>query len=77
MTKMMCRFCGEVFELEDISTPMPDSPLGFVWVKDQCPKCNRGFDDWYVSMRGGIDYYLREILPRAIRYQRNIPPEEG
>ena len=77
-SRMMCKFCGTIFNLEDISTPMdPPTILHFVYVKDECPNCKRGFDDWYVSMRGGIDYYLHEILPRAIRYQRNIPPEEG
>jgi len=48
MTRMKCRFCGEIFDLKDISRPMDSSKLfRFVWVEDRCPKCKKGMDDWY------------------------------
>ncbi len=45
--QMKCRFCGATFDLKDISKPMDNSPLEFVWVRDNCPNCKRGMDDWY------------------------------
>lgn len=29
MTRMMCRYCGEIFDKEEVSTPMKDK--GWVW----------------------------------------------
>ena len=49
MTLMKCRFCKAVFNLEDISKPMRMGD--FVWVRDNCPNCGKGMDDWYVSER--------------------------
>jgi len=72
MSEMMCKFCGSIFELEDISKPMKGSAFGFVWVDDQCPKCKKGFDDWYIPMESRTNLYFRDILPRAIRYQKNV-----
>ena len=46
---MKCRFCGSVFDLKDISKPM-DTP-GFVWVRDNCPNCGKGMDNWYERVR--------------------------
>ena len=67
-TKMMCRFCGAVFNLDDISKPMePQGFLHFVYVEDQCPKCKRGFDDWYVPNSS-----WHEQWRDAVRFQRNI-----
>ena len=49
MTRMKCRFCKTIFNLEDISKPMGIGD--FVWVRDNCPNCGKGMDDWYVSER--------------------------
>ena len=46
---MRCKFCGAIFDLKDISKPM-DTP-GFVWVRDNCPNCKRGMDNWYERVR--------------------------
>ena len=69
MTRMMCRYCGEIFDKEEVSTPMKDK--GWVWMKDSCPKCHKGMDDWYIS---DIlwDMYSKEITLRAIRYNRRV-----
>ena len=51
---MKCRFCGAVFNLKDISNSMgyDSGPrFGFVWVRDNCPNCKRGMDDWYERVR--------------------------
>ena len=45
--KFICRFCGEVFDEEDISVPMDDP--GWINVRDTCPRCHRGMDNWYIS----------------------------
>ena len=52
MTSFYCVYCGEVFAKEDVSTPMESedgNPLGWVWVRETCPRCHRGCDDWYAS----------------------------
>lgn len=57
MTKMRCIHCGEIFDLEDISKPIPEKYMGsnkrfgFVWISDNCPKCKKGMDDWYEMVR--------------------------
>lgn len=49
--QMKCKFCGAIFDLKDISKPIDNSPFGFVWVRDNCPNCKRGMDDWYERVR--------------------------
>ena len=71
MTKYMCVHCGRVFKKEDISHPMKDSP-GWVWMRDSCPVCGKGCDDWYTSLRWIVEY---DIL-KAIRVQRNVKVSE-
>lgn len=68
MTRFMCIYCGEKFDKEEVSHPMKNCP-GWVWVEDQCPKCHKGMDDWYIS---DIlwDMYSAEIIRRAVRYCR-------
>lgn len=66
MTRMMCRFCGEWFDKEDVSKPMGG---GWVWMRDDCPKCHRGMDDWYISdILWNLS--LPGIIRRATRYCR-------
>lgn len=67
MTNFMCVYCGRVFKKEDISKPMEDYP-GWVWMRDSCPVCRKGFDDWYRRCR------IRDPLTllKAIRVQRNV-----
>ena len=48
---MRCKFCGSIFDLKDVSKPMDNSLFGFVWVRDNCPNCKRGMDDWYERVR--------------------------
>ncbi len=63
MTRMKCRFCDAIFNLEDISHPMePKTILNFVYIVDQCPNCGKGFDDWYVpeSYWDRMDTYYGE-----------------
>lgn len=67
MTKYMCVYCGRVFKKEDISKPMKDYP-GWDWMRDSCPVCKKGFDDWYSKCRV-CDPLL---LLKAIRVQRNV-----
>lgn len=69
MTRIMCRYCGEIFDKEEVSTPMKYKD--WVWMKDKCPKCHKGMDDWYIS---DIlwDMYSKEITLRAIRYNRRV-----
>ena len=69
MTRFMCRFCGRVFEKEEISTPMKEE--GWVWMRDNCPVCRKGMDDWYVSE----SWWKNEWLV-AIRHQRNVKTSE-
>ena len=76
-TKFMCRFCGSVFNIEDVSHPMDEwNKSGilrdWIWVDDQCPKCKRGLDDWYISNLSWPDHWRD-----AVRYQRNIKTEVG
>ncbi len=75
-TKFKCLFCGESFDLDKISRPLPPKGiLDFVWVPDSCPSCHR-YDpkfkkEWYITnqmMRS--DYYQKMIISRAIRYCR-------
>ena len=66
MTRFMCRYCQRIFEKEDISKPMKDCP-GWVWMRDNCPVCRKGMDDWYVS-----EYWWKNMWLEAIRYQRNV-----
>lgn len=73
MTRFLCIFCGESFDKEDVSIPMKNSP-GWVWMRDSCPKCHRGMDNWYISdiLR---DMYFNQILKRAIRYCKVVKNE--
>lgn len=71
MTKMKCKYCGAVFDLKDISTPMKGALLDFVWVRDRCPACHKGMDDWYLSDKvWNHPWNQREMMLRAIRYYR-------
>lgn len=70
MTRFMCRFCGRVFEKEDISTPMKEA--GWVWMRDDCPVCRKGRDDWYVS-----EIMWKYDWLGAVRYQRNVKADEA
>ena len=45
--RFSCRFCGDVFDQADISVPMDDP--GWIWMRDTCPRCHRGMDNWYIS----------------------------
>lgn len=47
MTSFYCRFCGRVYDQDEVSVPM--KMPGWIWVKDECPGCHKGMDDWYVS----------------------------
>lgn len=44
--RFMCRYCGAIFNKEEISRPMKNQGRGllgdWVWMDDQCPKCKRG-----------------------------------
>lgn len=57
MTKMRCIHCDMVFDLEDISKPIPEKyaesnkRFGFVWIADCCPNCKKGMDDWYEKVK--------------------------
>ena len=76
MTRMMCKFCASIFDLKDISHPMDEWNKNgllrdWVWVADECPKCKRGFDDWYESedrRHGGWP----DLWRRAVRYCRMV-----
>ena len=51
MGRVKCKFCGATFDIEEVSKPMPEpNPFGFVWMKDSCPNCNKGMDNWYVGV---------------------------
>lgn len=63
--RFSCRFCGDVFDKADISTPMDDPR--WVWMRDTCPRCHKGMDDWYVSER-----WMEDWIILAIRHQRNV-----
>lgn len=63
--KFSCRFCGDVFDKDDISVPMDDP--GWVWMRETCPRCGKGMDDWYVS-----EIWMRNWIFLAIRHQRNV-----
>ena len=69
--RFMCRFCWSIFQKEEISTPMTNKKgerIGdWVWMRDQCPKCGKGLDDWYVPEREWADLWRD-----AVRYQRNV-----
>jgi len=69
MTRFMCRFCGRIFEQEDVSVPMKDNVgfTGWIWMRDNCPVCKKGMDDWYVSER-----WWKYMWREAVRYQRNV-----
>ena len=72
MTKFMCIYCGRVFRMEDISKPMEDYP-GWVWMRDTCPVCRKGCDDWYSKCRRTTNPV--HVL-KAIRVQRNVKVSE-
>ena len=69
MTRFMCRFCGRVFEKEEISVPMKEK--GWVWMRDNCPVCRKGMDDWYVP-----EFMWKDMWLVAIRHQRNVKTSE-
>lgn len=69
MTSFYCIHCGGVFDGADISTPMKDSP-GWVWMRDDCPRCHKGLDNWYRSL-GGVTRYTHVLVgasKNAIRH---------
>ena len=77
-TKFKCIFCGEMFNLDDISKPIyPKGIFDFVWVPDACPKCHR-YDrkfklEWYITDRMiKSDYYQKILISRTIRYCRIV-----
>ncbi len=74
-SKFMCRYCGAIFDKEEISRPMKNQGRGilgdWVWMDDQCPKCKKGLDNWYIPTRYILGMHFKEILQRAIRYQRD------
>ena len=72
MTNFMCVYCGRVFKKEDISKPMEGYP-GWVWMRDSCPVCGKGLDDWYDKCRRTSNQI--QVL-KAIRVQRNVEVEE-
>lgn len=67
--RFSCRFCGAVFDKEDISVPMDDP--GWVWMRHTCPRCHKGMDDWYVS-----EIWEKHWIFLAIRHQRNVEVSE-
>lgn len=74
MTRFMCRFCGHVFEKEEISISMESNTgkfKGWAWswtsIRDNCPVCRKGMDDWYVS-----EIMWKYDWLGAVRYQRNV-----
>lgn len=71
MTSFFCVYCGRVFDKEKISTPMKQAP-GWVWMRDMCPGCGKGFDDWYVSCRfvGEFTRTTRIAAMTAVRHPR-------
>ena len=73
MTNFMCRYCGRMFKKEDISEPMEGCP-GWVWMRDSCPVCGKGLDDWYINCLWIDNDPL--FLLKAIRVQRNVKVSE-
>lgn len=73
MTKYMCSYCGRVFRKEDISKPMKDDPE-WVWMRDSCPVCGKGLEDWYISCHWADEFPV--FLLKAIRVQRNAKVDE-
>lgn len=61
--RFMCRFCNAIFQQEEIAVPMKER--GWVYIRDSCPRCRRGRDDWYVSER-----MWKYEWKRAVRYCR-------
>lgn len=68
--RFSCRFCGAVFDKADTSVPMEDYP-GWVWMRDTCPRCHKGMDDWHVS-----EIWMKDWITLAIRHQRNVEVSE-
>ena len=71
MTSFYCVHCGAVFAKGEVSEPMESAP-GWVWVRDNCPRCRKGMDDWYASLNGVTRYrrVLRAAALSAVRHDR-------
>lgn len=68
MVTFYCIYCGGVFDKDEVSVPM-EQP-GWIWVRETCPRCHKGLDDWYHSTSGMTCYAhkLRAVADNAIRH---------